>query len=154
MDRAASPIIVSAPPRECAICAEIKDASLFPTCPLTKLCSNAETTCLQCVSHSIRSDLEKKHWKEIACPECGATLEHDVVRQFADLGTRRRYEDLLSYQAIQEHQNFIWVSHLRCLDIHFRPNFPASVLTVFVILSAPRAVEAAKFMTVALTSLS
>lgn len=95
--------------RECAICAETKDVTCFPGRPLTRSCSHVQATCLPCLAHSISFDMEKKQWKEIGCPQCGALLEPDIVSRFADKAIRKKYEDLCARQCVQENDEFIWV---------------------------------------------
>lgn len=95
--------------RECVICADIKDETCFPACPLTQSCSHVQAACLPCLARSISFDMEQKQWKQIGCPQCGALLELDIVSQFADKETRKKYEDFCARQCVQENSEFIWV---------------------------------------------
>ncbi|KAJ6441863.1 Hsp70 family chaperone [Purpureocillium lavendulum] len=95
--------------RECGICAETKDtASSFPQLSVSAACRHAPSTCLACLTASIRADLGSKWWTDIRCPECGSPLGYGDVERFADEDTFRRYETLARRAALAEADDFVW----------------------------------------------
>ena len=76
--------------KECIVCTEFRDATGFPRASVTKTCTHAPRTCLECVARCIASDLDSKLWNDISCPECRERLEYDDVQLFADEATMER----------------------------------------------------------------
>ncbi|POR38891.1 Uncharacterized protein TPAR_00897 [Tolypocladium paradoxum] len=93
---------------DCAICMETKEVALFPRFSLTATCKHPPSTCLDCVSMSIKCDLNNRLWTEIRCPECKELLEYVDIQRFADAVTFLRYETLALRAAMSQAVNFIW----------------------------------------------
>lgn len=65
---------------ECAVCAETKDATEFPSNQLTLSCLHPPSTCFNCVSASVNTQFETNLSTRLSCPECPQYLGMDVVR--------------------------------------------------------------------------
>ncbi|PTB63378.1 hypothetical protein BBK36DRAFT_1181772 [Trichoderma citrinoviride] len=95
-------------PKECSICAEVKSSKQFPTAPIARGCDHRPTTCRPCITRVIKTELSSKPWEEVACPECGATLEYQDVQKYADAETRERHDKLMVLHTLQQYPDFIW----------------------------------------------
>ncbi|KAM0474589.1 hypothetical protein ACHAPX_007533, partial [Trichoderma viride] len=93
---------------ECVICGDYKGTMSFPQSPITKDCTHFPTTCLMCLQKMLRSELERKQWEDIKCPECGAVLQYQEIQKFADNDTKKKLDTLIIQRAIQDEPNFLW----------------------------------------------
>lgn len=66
--------------KECTVCMEKIDANDFPRYALTKLCEHEPTICRSCVKQSIETQIPDVIGEQVKCPECPATLPHDVLK--------------------------------------------------------------------------
>lgn len=94
---------------ECVVCGDYKGSEEFPSSPITKECKHFPTTCLVCLQKTLRSELERKHWEAIKCPECSAVLQYKDMQKFADDETKRKHDTLIIQRAIRDDPNFLWV---------------------------------------------
>jgi hypothetical protein len=76
--------------QECIVCTESLSITQFPALSITATCDHPPTTCLDCITASIKADISNKLWKQIGCPECGQLLEYADVQQYADNETKER----------------------------------------------------------------
>ncbi|KAM0261324.1 hypothetical protein ACHAQJ_002355 [Trichoderma viride] len=95
---------------ECVVCIVYKAPKDFPTSPITRQCTHFPSTCLECMEDTVRSELERKQWEAIACPECSSVLEYQDIQRFADKATKEKYDTLIIQRAIQEDPTFVWCS--------------------------------------------
>ncbi|KAK1248174.1 hypothetical protein MKX08_006394 [Trichoderma sp. CBMAI-0020] len=58
----------------------------------------------------LRSELERKQWEDIKCPECGAVLQYQDIQKFADNETQKKLDTLMVQRAIQDDASFLWCS--------------------------------------------
>lgn len=101
--------------QECSICAELKSTEQYPASPISQECAHAPTTCLSCIARAIKTDLSSKPWEKVGCPECGVTLEYQVVQKYADRETRAKHDRLMVLHTLQQSPDFVWVSHAACI---------------------------------------
>ena len=78
------------PDQLCTVCLESFEASQFPGRRLTSACDHEPTLCLLCLVTSISTQFSSKTWNQITCPDCGAGLEHQDIKDFADDETFQR----------------------------------------------------------------
>jgi hypothetical protein len=64
---------------------------------------------------TVRSELKRKKWEAIGCPECSAILEYRDIQRFADDETKGKYDTLIVQRAIQEDPTFVWVRIITAL---------------------------------------
>ncbi len=86
--------------RDCAICLEEGlSPDAYPARPLTGACAHAhaQSACLGCVAASIRAQVNSATPCDVACPECRAPLDYDVVEEYADAETMARYGAHFAY---------------------------------------------------------
>ncbi|EHK43703.1 uncharacterized protein TrAtP1_008103 [Trichoderma atroviride] len=95
---------------ECIICGDYKGTMSFPQSPITKECTHFPTACLRCLRKMLRSELERKQWEDIKCPECGAVLQYQEIQKFADDDTKKKLDTLIIQRATQDDPNFLWCS--------------------------------------------
>lgn len=76
---------------ECVVCAEIKDANVFPSTQLTLTCLHPLSTCSDCVSASVNAQFEVNLSTRISCPECPHYLGMDEVRYYLTEENYSRY---------------------------------------------------------------
>lgn len=79
----------------CKVCLENFEMEQFPGRKLTLACDHEATVCQSCLATSISTQLSSKIWDQISCPDCGAGLEHQDIKEFADEETFQRYPWLL-----------------------------------------------------------
>ncbi|KAL7812152.1 hypothetical protein V8C44DRAFT_349565 [Trichoderma aethiopicum] len=96
--------------QECSVCAEIKSTEQFPASPISQECAHAPTTCRPFIARAIEADLSSKPWEKVGCPECGVTLEYQVVQKYADRETRAKHDRLMVLNTLQHSPDFIWCS--------------------------------------------
>lgn len=78
------------PEQLCNVCFENLETDQFPGRRLTSACDHAATVCRSCLATSISTQLSSKIWDQISCPDCGAVLEHQDIKDFADEETFQR----------------------------------------------------------------
>ena len=74
----------------CKVCLESFEMEQFPGRKLTLTCDHEATVCQSCLATSISTQLSSKIWDQINCPDCGAGLEHQDIKEFADEETFQR----------------------------------------------------------------
>lgn len=78
------------PKRDCAVCTDSRAEHHFPERPPTSKCDHAANTCKRCLRKWTTTQLETKMWNEIGCPECGARLQYDDMKESAPRHVFRR----------------------------------------------------------------
>ena len=78
------------PDQVCTVCLESFDAEGLPRRRLTSACDHEHTICQSCLATSISTQLSSKIWDQINCPDCGAGLEHQDIKDFANEETFQR----------------------------------------------------------------
>ena len=78
------------PDQLCTVCLERFEAKQFPGRKLTSACDHEPTLCEPCLATSILTQLSSKIWDQINCPDCGAGLKHQDIKDFADEETFQR----------------------------------------------------------------
>ena len=78
------------PDQLCKVCLESFEMEQFPGRKLTLACNHEATVCQSCLATSISIQLSSKMWDQINCPDCGAGLEHQDIKEFADEETFQR----------------------------------------------------------------
>ncbi len=78
------------PDQLCTVCLESFEAEQFPGRKLTSTCDHEATVCQSCLATSISAQLSGKIWDQINCPDCGAGLDHQDIKAFADEETFQR----------------------------------------------------------------
>ena len=78
------------PEQLCNVCFENLETDQFPGRKLTSACDHEATVCQSCLATSISIQLSCKIWDQISCPDCGAVLEHQDIKDFADGETFQR----------------------------------------------------------------
>ncbi|KAF2665832.1 hypothetical protein BT63DRAFT_77073 [Microthyrium microscopicum] len=70
---------------QCAICAEEKYLSEFPSQTPTSACKHGTTTCVQCLQTHIKTQLDNSIFHEnlVKCPECSNSLDVADVQKHA-----------------------------------------------------------------------
>ncbi|KAK4444404.1 hypothetical protein QBC34DRAFT_360110 [Podospora aff. communis PSN243] len=96
---------------DCAVCAESKATFMFPSAAITKDCLHQPSTCLECITTSIRTDFKSKMWSDIKCTECSSLLAYGDVERFADPRTFEAYSSLSLRASLSNSPNFIWCVH-------------------------------------------
>jgi E3 ubiquitin-protein ligase RNF14 len=73
---------VTSTSRNCAVCSETIPIHEFPA---LINCDHDPQVCAVCYKSWIASELDRKSWKEIGCPEsgCKRLLKHAEVQQYA-----------------------------------------------------------------------
>lgn len=94
----------------CVICGESKSSFAFSLWPTTNKCTHKQATCRPCLKASIAFDIENKGVHRISCPQCSVELGYNDIVRYVDEPVRLRYETLLVRAALQDDENFIWVS--------------------------------------------
>ena len=74
----------------CSVCMELLSLVRFPNRSITRHCNHPPTVCLDCLAHTITSQLDTKVWNMLACPLCSARLESGDVEKFAPEDTIAR----------------------------------------------------------------
>ena len=74
----------------CKVCLESVEMEQFPGRKLTLACDHEATVCQSCLATSISTQLSSKIWDQISCPDCGAGLGHQDIKDFADEETFQR----------------------------------------------------------------
>ncbi|KAK6448156.1 hypothetical protein ACSS6W_003014 [Trichoderma asperelloides] len=95
---------------ECIVCGDFKEPEDFSSSLITQECKHVPTTCLECLRSTLRSELERKHWEAIKCPQCSAIFKYQDIQKFADDETKRKYDTLIIQRAVKDDPNFIWCS--------------------------------------------
>ena len=78
------------PGQLCNICFESFEMEQFPSRKVTSACDHEAIVCQSCLATSISTQLSSKIWDQISCPDCGAGLEHQDIKEFADEETFQR----------------------------------------------------------------
>ena len=78
------------PDQVCTVCLESFEAKQLPGRRLASACHHEPTVCQSCLATSISTQLSSKIWDKISCPDCGAGLEHQDIKDFADEETFQR----------------------------------------------------------------
>ena len=78
------------PGQMCTACLESIDTDRSPGRRLTSTCDHEATLCQSCLATWISTQLSSKIWDQICCPDCGAGLEHQDIKDFADEETFQR----------------------------------------------------------------
>src|SRR5215471_2657315 len=65
--------------RDCVVCAERKQALEFPK-RVTAKCKHLPYICVKDLQLWVASELERKGWDKISCPECNEILQHEDVK--------------------------------------------------------------------------
>ena len=78
------------PDQHCTVCLESFEAKQFPERKLTLACDHEPSVCRSCLATSISTQLSSKIWDQINCPDCGAGLEHQDIKDFANEETFQR----------------------------------------------------------------
>ncbi|CZR51821.1 related to RING finger protein Dorfin [Phialocephala subalpina] len=96
------------PPRtkECCVCAEDLPESSFPEQKITSTCNHEATTCRDCVSATIATQIPELAWDQLHCPECPETLPYDVVKTWASAESFELYDKKSLLAAFQTMPNF------------------------------------------------
>lgn len=76
--------------RTCTVCDEALFENTVPSRRITSTCDHILSTCLDCLSESIRSQFENRMWNQIGCPHCNEHLQFEDMRAWApmDIFTR------------------------------------------------------------------
>ena len=68
---------------QCPICMEQESLFNFPQRRITSTCTHRPNICLQCVSQSIKVQMEVKIWDQIVCPLCPGLLTYADMKAWA-----------------------------------------------------------------------
>ncbi|KAK4130247.1 hypothetical protein BT67DRAFT_391613 [Trichocladium antarcticum] len=94
--------------QECVVCTEMREPPRFPQTPLTSHCEHAPRTCLDCVSKTLRAQINAVPTVEPSCPECIGVLSYEAVQNYADRETRQRHDELCVHRVLQLDEDFVW----------------------------------------------
>jgi len=68
--------------RNCIVCGEEQQAAEFPK-SITAKCKHLPHVCAEDLQLWVTSELERKGWDRISCPECKEILQHSDVKAHA-----------------------------------------------------------------------
>ncbi|KXS11288.1 hypothetical protein M427DRAFT_115079 [Gonapodya prolifera JEL478] len=104
------------PSRECAVCADTKEVTMYPRRPVTSQCTHEVDTCLSCLSKHINNEVHSKMGTQITCPsvDCKKDLEFEDVHRLAAERDFLRYDELLRNKVLTSLPNFRWCKAARC----------------------------------------
>ena len=71
------------PGLQCPICTEQESLFNFPQRRITSTCTHRPNICLQCVSQSVKVQMETKMWDQLACPLCPELLTFADMQAWA-----------------------------------------------------------------------
>jgi hypothetical protein len=77
---------------ECSACLQDLDQNNFPEQRITELCAHDPTTCKECVTRYVDTQIPILNWDQLQCPDCHVPLPYDVVKQWASADAFERYE--------------------------------------------------------------
>jgi hypothetical protein len=77
----------------CQVCEEDINRDDNPILRITGTCQHEPTICRECMSYSIRSQLEDKAWNRLACPLCPEMLSFEDVKNLATPEIFERLEE-------------------------------------------------------------
>lgn len=77
--------------KECSVCTSSFGRNHFPNKQLTPSCNHEPNVCITCLTQSIETQIPDVIGDQVKCPECPATLPHDVVRAWASQELFERY---------------------------------------------------------------
>ena len=78
------------PGKLCTVCLESIETEQSPKRKLSSTCDHETTLCQSCLATWISTQLSSKIWDQISCPDCGAGLGHQDIKDFADEETFQR----------------------------------------------------------------
>lgn len=116
--------------QECVICAETLRVSQFPAAAVTDKCTHESNTCLECISHHIRSQLESRMWDQLSCPECPVLLRYADVQKYATNATFQIYDSLTLKNVVGSDPNFRWCTAAGCSSGQVHPDGAESPLII------------------------
>jgi hypothetical protein len=79
---------------ECSACLENLHRNSFPEKKITELCSHDPTTCKECLTRYLDTQIPILNWDQLQCPDCRVPLPYDVVKHWASADAFERYEIL------------------------------------------------------------
>jgi hypothetical protein len=77
---------------ECSACLENLDRNSFPEQKLTELCSHDPTTCEDCLTRYLDTQIPILNWDQLQCPDCRVPLPYDAVKRWASPEAFEKYE--------------------------------------------------------------
>jgi len=78
---------------ECSACLQDLHHNNFPEQRITELCAHDPTTCKECVTRYVDTQIPILNWDQLQCPDCRVPLPYDVVKRWASSDAFEKYEN-------------------------------------------------------------
>lgn len=74
------------------VCDDTKHHNDYPSAEEVSSHHHGANVCRECYINHIEVEINSKHWNQVACPECTATLSFDEVKSMANNESFAKYE--------------------------------------------------------------